>query len=473
MKQIESMGILGLGVMGRNLAFNLVDKGFTVAAYDPWEEARSRFATAQVEEGFAGITLADNPAAFIAALPAPRTILMMVKAGEPVDAAIEQLLPLLYSGDTLIDGGNSHYPDTMRREAALREKGFYFIGLGVSGGEEGARHGPSLMAGGDPGAYGRVRGMLEAMAAPYDGKPCCALLGGNGAGHFVKMVHNGIEYGIMQLIAECYGLLRELGGLDHDEMARVFGSWNRGELASYLVEITADILNKQDEFSDAPLVEMILDSAGQKGTGRWTSETALALGIPLPTITESVFARALAAQKAERVAAAEVIPGPEQKQSCENVSQLVDEVRDALLGASVATYAQGLAVIEAASREHGWAVDLATVAAVWRAGCIIRSSLLDDIMQAYQSDAALNNLMCAKRFVDILSRTQHGWRNTVSRAVKHGVPVPALASALAYLDGYRSARLPANLIQAQRDYFGAHTYERTDRPGVFHTKWQE
>ncbi|MCB1752710.1 MAG: NADP-dependent phosphogluconate dehydrogenase [Gammaproteobacteria bacterium] len=471
MKQIESMGILGLGVMGRNLAFNLADKGFTVAVYDAWEEARSRFASDQAAQGFSGITLADNPAAFVAALPAPRTILMMIKAGEPVDAAIGQLQPLLQSGDTLIDGGNSHYTDTMRREAALRAKGFYFIGLGVSGGEEGARHGPSLMAGGDPGAYGRVQQMLEAMAASFDGKPCCALLGTDGAGHFVKMVHNGIEYGIMQLIAESYALLRDLGGLDHDGMARVFDGWNRGELASYLVEITAGILRKKDEFSDAPLVEMILDSAGQKGTGRWTSETALSLGIPLPTITESVFARALAAHKAERVAAAGIIPGPARTPSSGQLPGFVDALRDALLGAAVATYAQGLAVIGAASREHGWAVDLATVAAIWRAGCIIRSALLDDIMQACRSDAALPNLMCAPRFAEILARTQRGWRNTVSLAVTHGVPVPALASALAYLDGYRSARLPANLIQAQRDYFGAHTYERTDRPGVFHTQW--
>ncbi|MCP5416483.1 MAG: NADP-dependent phosphogluconate dehydrogenase [Chromatiaceae bacterium] len=471
MKQIESMGILGLGVMGRNLAFNLADKGFAVAAYDPWEEARSRFATAQSEEGFAGITLTDNPDAFIAALPAPRTILMMVKAGEPVDAAIEQLLPLLQSGDTLIDGGNSHYLDTMRREATLRAKGFYFIGLGVSGGEEGARHGPSLMAGGDQAAYGRVREMLEAMAATFAGKPCCALLGGDGAGHFVKMVHNGIEYAIMQLIAESYALLRELGGLDHDAMAQVFDDWNRGELASYLVEITARILGRKDEFTDVPLVEMILDSARQKGTGRWTSETALALGIPLPTVTEAVFTRALAAQKAERLSAAEVIPGPEQQPSSEKIPGLVDELRDALLGATVATYAQGLAVIAAASQEHGWAIDLATVAAIWRAGCIIRSSLLDDIMRAQQSDTSLDNLMCARRFTKILAKTQRGWRNTVCRAVQHGVPVPALASALTYLDGYRSARLPANLIQAQRDYFGAHTYQRTDRPGVFHTNW--
>lgn len=463
------MGLVGLGVMGRNLALNMADKGFEVAAYDPWAEARAGFAAAAgaVER----IQLADTPGDLAASLAPPRSILIMVKAGAPVDAAIDSLLPHLAPGDSLIDGGNSHYRDTIRREAALKDRGIHFIGLGVSGGEEGARHGPSLMAGGDAEAYGRARPVLEAIAARFDGRPCCALVGGDGAGHFVKMIHNGIEYAVMQLIAEAYAMLRDAGGLSHGEMAAVFRGWNETELASYLVEITAAILDRKDELTGEPLVEMILDKAGQKGTGRWSSEAALELGVPTPTVTEAVFARALAALKDERVAAAGVIAGPAPQPAVADREALVEDLRNALLGGTIAAYAQGLAAIGAASAERGWNIDLAGVAAIWRAGCVIRAGLLDGVMRAFRDEGAPGNLLCAPAFAEMLATAQGGWRRALCTAIERGIPVPGLSSALAYFDGYRSPRLPANMIQAQRDCFGAHTYERTDREGSFHTQW--
>jgi 6-phosphogluconate dehydrogenase len=465
------IGVIGLGVMGRNLALNMAEKGFSVAAYDPWEEAREKFAVGLSPGEAERIIVAETPGDLVAALAAPRTILIMVKAGEPVDGVIESLLPHLEKGSTLIDGGNSHYLDTIRREAALQAAGCHFIGLGISGGAEGARHGPSLMAGGAQAAYDQARPVLETIAARFGGTPCCARVGGDGAGHFVKMIHNGIEYGVMQLIAEAFVLLRDAGGLTHGEMAETFRRWNDTELSSYLVEITAGILGKKDDFSPAPLVEMILDKAGQKGTGRWSSEAALELGIPVPTITEAVFARALAALKEERVAAGKVVAGPSPRPAIGSRDAFVENVRQALLGATIVTYAQGLAVIEAASEARNWSIDLADVAAIWRAGCVIRARLLDEVMRAFQGAGKPRNLICAPAFAALLTSAQGSWRQAVCVAIESGIPVPGLSSALAYFDGYRSPRLWANMIQAQRDYFGAHTYERTDRKGSFHTEW--
>jgi 6-phosphogluconate dehydrogenase len=470
----ESMGVVGLGVMGRNLALNMADHGFTVAAYDPWPDARTLFAASLNGSG-GHVSLTETPAALVAALPRPRTILIMVKAGAPVDAVIADLVPLLEAGDTLIDGGNSQYRDTMRREEALRTRGLHFIGLGVSGGEEGARHGPSMMAGGAADAYTECRDVLEAIAADYDGAPCCARVGADGAGHFVKMIHNGIEYGIMQMIAEAFVLLRDVGRLDHATMAAVFRRWNETDLASYLIEITATILDRRDDLADGPLVEAILDTAGQKGTGRWSTEAALELGVPTPTITEAVFARALASLKDERVATAAALAAPvapADAPAWDPEGPEVEAVRQALLGAVISTFAQGLAVIRAGAREHGWDTDLAAVAGIWRAGCVIRAALLDDIASAFRAPEAPGNLLQAPAFARRLMDVQDGWRRTVALGVMRGVPMPGLSSALAYVDGARTARSSANLIQAQRDFFGAHTYERIDRPGTFHTDWE-
>ena len=474
MHQARHIGLIGLGVMGRNLALNMADHGFTVTATDPWPEARQSLVTElatypQPER----IRITPGVAELVAALPAPRNILLLVKAGATVDSLIAQLTLLLEPGDTLIDSGNSFYRDTMRRESELAAQGFHFIGLGISGGEEGARRGPAMMAGGDAAAYARIKPVLETIAAHYGDSPCCARVGRNGAGHFVKMVHNGIEYGIMQLIAEAYLLLRDLGGLDHGRMAATFRAWNNTELASYLIEITAEILDKQDELTGAPLVEMILDQAQQKGTGRWTSEAALEFGIPTPTLSEAVFGRALSALKAERLAAAEILPGPSPVPLKTDSAAFIESIRQALLGSIISCYAQGLALIEAAGRELDWQIELATVAGLWRAGCIIRADLLARVMTAYQTPGQSGNLLCTSGFAQLLATIQPGWRETAALAVTGGIPVPGLLSALAYFDGLRQPRSAANLIQAQRDYFGAHTYERTDRNGVFHTEWSQ
>jgi len=471
MTEACDIGVVGLGVMGRNLALNMADKGFSIGVYDTWTTAGATFAAGLSDAEARCITSAHTPAELVTRLAQPRTILVMVKAGDPVDDVIESLVPHLAPRDTLIDGGNSHYHDTIRRETALRAQGFHFIGLGISGGEEGARHGPSMMAGGAENAYANSRAILEAISAKFNGEPCCALVGGDGAGHFVKMVHNGIEYGIMQVIAEVYVILRDLCVMNHADMAAVFDAWNATKLPSYLVEITAQILAKKDDLSDTPLVEMILDKAGQKGTGRWSSEAALEFGVPTPSITEAVFARALASMKDQRITAAAVIEGPQPVHDAWADSDPVDCLGQALLGAVVAIYAQGFALIEAAGQERAWPMDLATVATIWREGCVIRAALLDDMARAYRSKSRPENLLADPGFAQLLADNQAGWRRAVAAAALNGIPAPGLSSALAYFDGYRSARSSANMIQAQRDFFGAHTYERTDRPGFFHTQW--
>jgi 6-phosphogluconate dehydrogenase len=463
------IGLIGLGVMGQNLALNIADHGVTIAIYNRTAARTEAFAASEEARSRPIVpcaTLED----LVGALRSPRTIILMVKAGAATDEQIAALLPLLEPGDVILDGGNAHYQDTISRERTLRERGVLLLGTGISGGEEGARHGPSIMAGGAPQAYARVGPILEAIAAKVDGAPCCAHLGPDGAGHFVKTVHNGIEYADMQLIAETYALMKDVLGLGYPEMQAAFAAWNRGDLNSYLIEITADILGKRDPESGAPMVEVILDRAGQKGTGGWAVAAALDLGVPAPTIAEAVVARSLSAAKDERMNAATRFAGPTAGAASDDALDL-SALHDALLAAKIAAYAQGFAVMAAAGREHGWSLDLGTIAAIWRGGCIIRARFLDWIKDAYEHDPALANLMLSPHFAAVLVDTQGKLRATVAAAARRGIPAPALGSALAYYDGYRSARLPASLIQAQRDYFGAHTYQRVDRPGSFHSDW--
>jgi 6-phosphogluconate dehydrogenase len=419
-------------------------------------------------------TAAGSLEELVTALKPPRAILIMVKAGAPVDEAIDSLSRLLKPGDTLIDGGNSLFHDTRRRAAAMAKLGLGFIGAGVSGGEEGALHGPSIMPGGPKESYARVEGMLTAISAKVDGVPCCTYIGPDGAGHFVKMVHNGIEYADIQLIAESYDFLRAALGLNAEQLAEVFNTWNQGELQSYLIEITANVLAKRDGADHAALVDVIEDEAEQKGTGRWTSQSALDLGVPLTGITEAVFARVLSSQKSARVKAASLLAGP--SPSAVNARQdreVVDDVRDALYAAKIVAYAQGFEHLAAGSREYGWNLDLGALATIWRGGCIIRAQFLNRIRDAYAEQQDLPNLMLAPFFQSALASAQPAWRRVVKRAIDAGVPVPAFASSLAYYDGYRRARGPANLIQGLRDYFGAHTYRRIDRDGAYHTRWAQ
>jgi 6-phosphogluconate dehydrogenase len=462
------IGLIGLGVMGQNLALNIADHGFPIAVYNRTAartEAFAASAEAQARPIVPCATLED----LIGGLRPPRAIILMIQAGAATDDQIEALVPLLEPGDVIIDGGNARYQDTMRRERALAERGLRFLGTGISGGEEGARHGPSIMAGGAVEAYERVRPIFEAIAAKVGGMPCCAHVGPDGAGHFVKMLHNGIEYADMQLIAETYALMKDALDLGYPEMQAAFAAWNQSDLESFLIEITAEILGKRDPETGAPMVEMILDRAGQKGTGGWAVAAALELGVPAPTIAEAVAARSLSAQKDERVHAASRLTGPAGK-ARERAPELA-VLRDALLAAKIAAYAQGFAVIAAAGREHGWALDLGTIATIWRGGCIIRARFLDRIREACARDVPPPNLMLDPYFAAALAGAQDRLREAVIIATRCGVAAPALASALAYYDGYRSTQLSANLIQAQRDYFGAHTYERVDRPGSFHSDW--
>ncbi len=470
MEPKADIGLIGLAVMGQNLVLNMNDHGYTVAVYNRTTSKVDQFLANEAKG--TKVIGTHSLEELTADLKRPRRVMMMIKAGDPVDQTIESLLPYLESGDILIDGGNSHFPDTIRRTMYLEGKGLYFIGAGVSGGEEGARHGPSIMPGGSPEAWPYVKDIFQSIAARVeDGTPCCDWVGENGAGHFVKMVHNGIEYGDMQLISEAYQLLKNGVGLSYPEMQSTFASWNKGVLDSYLIEITADILGYLDQ-NGIPLVEKILDSAGQKGTGRWTAMEALEQGIPLTLVSEAVQARSLSALKEERVAASKILEGPTPKFNSTVVS-FVESVRQGLYAAKIISYTQGYMLMRAAAEHYGWHLNYGGIALMWRGGCIIRSAFLGKIKAAYDTNPALSNLLLDPYFEQEVEGAQTAWRNVVAAAVQWGIPVPAMASALTFFDGYRTDRLPANLIQAQRDYFGAHTYERVDRPRgeFFHTDW--
>lgn len=463
-----NFGVMGLGVMGKMLALNMERNGFRVAGYDLDIAKVSAF---QKEAQVKNLLAFDTLTGFLEALESPRRILMMVPAGSPVDAAIASLQPRLAHGDLLIDGGNTHFLDTERRSAALEKSGIIYIGAGVSGGEQGALWGPSLMPGGQPEAWQLVKPIFEAISAKVGGDPCAAYMGPRGAGHFVKMVHNGIEYGDMQLIAEAYDLLHRGLKLSNAELKDVFMEWNQGELESYLIEITAEIFGKKDAESGREVLDLILDEAQQKGTGKWTSQTALEIGAATPTLNAAVESRILSALKEERIAASTVLKGPELKMNGER-REVIDTVRDALYAAKICSYAQGFGMLRLASREYDYRLNYSDIARIWRGGCIIRAKFLNHISEAYRRDPDLPNLMMDAQFSAVMNQHQAALRRAVVLAAENGIPALAFSSALAYYDAYRSARLPANLTQAQRDYFGAHTYRRIDRKGSFHTEWE-
>lgn len=466
----DHIGLIGLGVMGRNLALNIADNGYRVAVFNRTPEVTQRFVEdnpAQGDHLVARASLAE----LVEALPTPRAILLMVQAGAAVDEQIAALTPLLSPGDIVMDGGNANYRDTQRRATALDTMGLNFLGVGVSGGEEGARHGPSIMIGGSTEGFAPVAKIFRDIAAVADHTPCCARLGNDGAGHFVKTMHNGIEYADMQMIAEAHFVLRQGLQQTADQTARVFNGWRDGALSSYLIDITADIVATVDPDTGNPMVDMILDRAGEKGTGRWASAEALDLGVPAPTITEAVAARALSALKDDRVAAAQRYAGISIPAGDSDTDAIITALEGALLAGKIAAYAQGFAVLAAASRRWDWQLPMSEIARIWRAGCIIRSQFLDDIAAAFASDEELPNLLDAPYFTDLMTNHQADLRNVVVFATQAGLPIPCLSSALAYFDAYRHGRLWADLIQAQRDYFGAHTFERTDRPGSFHFDW--
>jgi 6-phosphogluconate dehydrogenase len=467
MANLADIGVLGLAVMGANLARNAAHKGFGVALYNRHGGRTDELVREHGEEGrfFPAKTLQD----FVAAIAPPRPILVMVKAGAPVDQVIGELLPHLERGDILIDGGNSQYTDTNRRSRALQDSGLRFVGMGVSGGEEGALNGPSMMPGGDIDSYRRIEPIVRKMAAQVEGTPCVAHIGPEGAGHYVKMVHNGIEYADMQLIAEAYDLLKSVYGLDAEAIAGIFEEWQGGDLDSYLIEITAAVLRKRDATGGA-LVDAIVDEAEQKGTGRWAVQSALELGVPLTTITEAVFARALSARRAQRNAAEKLLAHPPVSPRKPSKAD-IDAIRDGLYASKIVAYAQGFEEMGAASEEYGWNLKLGELAMIWRGGCIIRARLLHRIREAYEIDASAPSLLLHGFFRDAVQKAEPNWRKTLSLAVESGVPVPAFSSALAYFDGMRRGRGPANLLQGLRDYFGAHTYRRLDKPGSFHTRW--
>jgi len=469
MEPTADIAMIGLAVMGQNLVMNMNDHGFTVSVYNRTAAVTDEFlATSAKGSKVQGHhSLKD----LVASLKKPRRVFILVKAGSAVDGVIDQLVPLLDQGDIIIDGGNSHFPDTQRRFDALKAKGIRFIGTGVSGGEEGARTGPSIMPGGDIEAWPHVKDILQGVAAKVDGQPCCDWVGGGGSGHYVKMVHNGIEYGDMQMIAEAYDLMSQGIGLSAEELKGVFDEWNRGLLDSFLIEITRDIFGVKDE-DGAPLVDKILDAAGQKGTGKWTSVSALDLGMPVTLIGEAVFARALSAIKDERKRAAGKLKGPTAKFSGDKKA-FVNDVMNALYASKIVSYAQGYMLLREASKEMKWELNFGSIALMWRGGCIIRSRFLGDIKKAFDKNPNLENLLQDEFFVSAMQNAQDGWRRTIAQAAMLGIPTPAMSSALAFYDGYRRERLPANLLQAQRDYFGAHTYERTDKPRgeFFHTNW--
>jgi len=465
----QQIGVVGVGVMGKSLALNFESKGYSVALYDISKEKVNEIIEENRGKNLVGTHMVEE---FVSSLESPRKILLMVNAGEITDKAIDSLLPHLDKGDILIDGGNTYFVDTIRRNKRLAEEGINFIGAGVSGGEEGALKGPSIMPGGQKDAYEKVKNMLENISAKVNDEPCCSYIGPNGAGHYVKMVHNGIEYGDMQLICEAYFFLKQTLDLTAEEFHEIFAEWNKGELNSYLIEITADIFTKKDEETGKPLVDVILDTAGQKGTGKWTSQSALDLGISLPIITESVFARCISALKEERVNASKVLSGPKNKAALGvEKAELIEAVRQALYMSKICSYAQGFTQLKAASEEYDWNLDFGSISMLWRGGCIIRAAFLQNIKEAYETNTDLPNLLLDPYFKEIVESYQGGLRQIISVAVQQGIPVPAFSAAISYYDSYRTATLPANLLQAQRDYFGAHTYKRVDKEGTFHTKW--
>jgi len=469
-KSHSDIGLIGLAVMGQNLALNVEEHGFSVALWNLETDWTEKFLATHKGKRFQGTkTLAE----LVSALERPRRILIMIKAGAPVDSTLDTLCPLLEADDVVIEGGNSWFEDTRRREAACRQKEIRFVGMGVSGGEEGARHGPSLMPGGEKSAYERLKPVLEAIAAKTDRGPCVAHCGPDGAGHFVKTVHNGIEYAVMQLLAETYDVLRRGYGLSLEDLARTFEQWNQGPLESFLVDLTAKIFRVKDKETGGPLLDLVVDKAGQKGTGKWTAQVALDLAVPVPTIAAAIDARVLSSLKDERVQASKKLEGSRAKPPAGDRAALVDAARDALLASTIAAYAQGMALIRAASTEYKWSTPLGEMARIWRAGCIIRARLLTPIEAAFVQDPSLANLLLDPELGGLVVARQGAWRRTVGVAQELGIPVPALSSALAYFDSYRTANLPQSLTQAQRDAFGAHTYERTDHPerGFVHTEW--
>lgn len=470
MKQKADIGLIGLAVMGENLVLNMESKGYTVAVFNRTTAKVDRFINGRGKgKKFIGTHSIQE---FMDALERPRKVMLLVKAGKPVDDFIEQILPFMDEGDIIIDGGNSHFPDTIRRTKYVESKGLLYIGTGVSGGEEGALLGPSMMPGGSEKAWTYVKDIFQSVSAKVeDGTACADWVGSDGAGHFVKMVHNGIEYGDMQLISEAYMIMKNLLGMNADEMHEVFSEWNQGELDSYLIEITADILKYKDE-DGSPLVEKILDTAGQKGTGKWTAIASLDLGVPLTLVAESVFARALSFQKEERVKASKILTGPEIRFTGDK-KEFIENIRQALYASKVISYAQGYSLLREAAKEYNWDLNYGNIALLWRGGCIIRSIFLGKIKEAYDKNPELPNLILDPYFKNIIDNAQESWRKIVSTTINNGIPVPSMAAALTYYDGYRNERLPANLLQAQRDYFGAHTYERVDKPRgeFFHTNW--
>jgi 6-phosphogluconate dehydrogenase len=473
MSDLCDFGLIGLAVMGENLALNIESRGYRVAVFNRTTEKVDAFISGRAAgKQFAGC---HSVAELVQNLARPRKVMLLVKAGPAVDGLIDQLLPLLEAGDVIIDGGNTHYSDTERRTKAVEERGLLYVGTGVSGGEEGALKGPSLMPGGSRDAWPIVRPIFQAIAAKVGPKkdiPCCEWVGPRGAGHYVKMVHNGIEYGDMQLICEAYWTLKQAAGLSNDEMYDVFDEWNRGELQSYLIEISRDIFSVKDDLADGEMVDKVLDVAGAKGTGKWMSQLALDLGVPSTLVTSAVYARSLSALKDARTRAALVLPGPELKDlKVADRAAFIEDVRQALYASKICSYAQGFVQLQAAAEEHDWPLNYGDCAMLWRGGCIIRAQFLDHIKEAFDGDSALENLLLYPYFLDAVTKAQSSWRRVVVLATQYGISVPAFSTALGYYDGYRRERLPANLLQAQRDYFGAHTYQRVDREGTFHTDW--
>ncbi|MBL7092727.1 decarboxylating NADP(+)-dependent phosphogluconate dehydrogenase [candidate division KSB1 bacterium] len=467
----NDFGLIGLAVMGENLVLNIESKGFSVSVFNRTVSKVDKFVESRAKgKNIKGCKTIEE---FVASLKRPRKVMLLVKAGDAVDQFIDMVSPHLEKGDIIIDGGNTHFPDTIRRTKYVEEKGLLYIGTGVSGGEEGALLGPSIMPGGSAEAWQHVKEIFQAVSAKApDGSPCCEWLGNDGAGHFVKMVHNGIEYGDMQMIAEAYAIMKHLLGMTHDEMQTVFAEWNKGELDSYLIDITKDILAYKDEETGEPLVEKILDTAGQKGTGRWTSLAALNLGIPAQTIAMAVFARAMSTIKDERVSASKQLVGPSPKFDGDK-QEFIEKIRKALFASKICSYAQGYQLMREAANEYKWDLKFGSIALLWRAGCIIRAQFLGNIKEAFDNNPDLPNLLLDNYFKNIIENSQDAWRTVIAKAIEAGIPVPAFSSALAYYDSYRSEQLPANLLQAQRDYFGAHTYERIDKPRgeFFHTNW--